>query len=398
MSTHTSPSSSPAHVRRRLDPSIGTVVAWITDSDGNVLILRKPDEAIFRPPGGEVDNGETMEQAVIREVMQETGLNLPAVCSDEGHKTVHQWVVFAAPLTGDRPVVVPQSEYSDGEAVWVKPEDIVVIQPPGARCACSGCDALTAKDKLFFFQRPNSDRWICAACKPVYETMDGYTLKIRAGYRLTQTLRAVTNQTPAARPGATIRDAGRIVSFTTPTRQYVPGGDKLLEALKTTPTVLIDADCGLGKSTCIRDCLEKLHAERQGALRILLVHDVGIHALHAFESTGAGEDSGIDHNKNLLRFPYDSTFLRSHYLHPHPYVHPGRLIGGARGVCVGGVGGRANVARGWPTTCADACHGPLSVGRAAADDASTAAANASTVAAAAAAVPRLSRATLMVHR
>jgi hypothetical protein len=35
-------------------------------------------------------------------------------------------------------------------------------------------------------------------------------------------------------------------------------------------------------------------------------------------STGAGEDNGIDHDKNLLRFPCDSTFLRSHYLHPHP--------------------------------------------------------------------------------
>eukprot|EP01047_Picozoa_sp_COSAG01_P000526 COSAG01_NODE_10_length_42970_cov_93.010007_22_plen_178_part_00 len=37
-------------------------------------------------------------------------------------------------------------------------------------------------------------------------------------------------------------------------------------------------------------------------------------------STGAGDDNGIDHNhKNWLRFPYDSTFWRSHYLHPHPY-------------------------------------------------------------------------------
>eukprot|EP01047_Picozoa_sp_COSAG01_P069833 COSAG01_NODE_10434_length_2166_cov_8.532656_3_plen_189_part_00 len=36
--------------------------------------------------------------------------------------------------------------------------------------------------------------------------------------------------------------------------------------------------------------------------------------------TGAGGDNGIDHNKNGLRFPYVSTFLRSHYLHPHPYV------------------------------------------------------------------------------
>jgi hypothetical protein len=35
--------------------------------------------------------------------------------------------------------------------------------------------------------------------------------------------------------------------------------------------------------------------------------------------TGAGEDNEIDHDKNWLRFPYDSTFVRSHYLHPHPY-------------------------------------------------------------------------------
>eukprot|EP01047_Picozoa_sp_COSAG01_P026422 COSAG01_NODE_1701_length_9447_cov_3.223363_16_plen_58_part_00 len=37
------------------------------------------------------------------------------------------------------------------------------------------------------------------------------------------------------------------------------------------------------------------------------------------ERTGAGGDSGTDHNQNWLRFPYDSTFLRSPYLHPHPY-------------------------------------------------------------------------------
>eukprot|EP01049_Picozoa_sp_SAG25_P016548 SAG25_NODE_3849_length_950_cov_1.002350_2_plen_86_part_00 len=34
--------------------------------------------------------------------------------------------------------------------------------------------------------------------------------------------------------------------------------------------------------------------------------------------TGAGEDNGIDHSKNWLRFPYESTCLRSHYLHLHP--------------------------------------------------------------------------------
>jgi hypothetical protein len=34
------------------------------------------------------------------------------------------------------------------------------------------------------------------------------------------------------------------------------------------------------------------------AANLHLVHDVGMRALHAFESTGAGEDNGIDHNKN----------------------------------------------------------------------------------------------------
>jgi hypothetical protein len=44
---------------------------------------------------------------------------------------------------------------------------------------------------------------------------------------------------------------------------------------------------------------------------------------HTFEisghDTGARGDNGIDHNMNWLRFPYDSTFWRSHHLPPHPY-------------------------------------------------------------------------------
>jgi hypothetical protein len=39
----------------------------------------------------------------------------------------------------------------------------------------------------------------------------------------------------------------------------------------------------------------------------------------ALPSTGAGEDHGIDPNQSRLKFPYDSTFVRFHDLHPHPY-------------------------------------------------------------------------------
>jgi 8-oxo-dGTP pyrophosphatase MutT (NUDIX family) len=195
--------------RSRREPS--TVVAWITDSEGNVLVLRKRDDAFFSEPGGKVEPGETLEQTVIREVLQETGLNLPAISTDNGHKTVQQWVVFQASLTGERPTVVSQSEYSDGEAVWIKPEDIVITTPPGGSCACSGCDAMTAKTKLFYFQRPNSHVWICPTCKPEYEGRAGYTLKIRAGYRLTKTMQAT--MVTDARPGMGIRAAGEVISF-----------------------------------------------------------------------------------------------------------------------------------------------------------------------------------------
>jgi hypothetical protein len=71
----------------------------------------------------------------------------------------------------------------------------------------------------------------------------------------------------------------------------VPGGDKLLETLKTTPTVLIDADCGLGKSTCIRQCLELLHAEYQGTLRVLIV---SVRVIHAYDIAAAVKSDTIN--------------------------------------------------------------------------------------------------------
>eukprot|EP01047_Picozoa_sp_COSAG01_P037399 COSAG01_NODE_2968_length_6788_cov_4.595904_7_plen_168_part_00 len=49
------------------------------------------------------------------------------------------------------------------------------------------------------------------------------------------------------------------------------------------------------------------------------VYDGGS-SLFAVGYTGAGGDNGVDHHKHCLRFPYDPTVLRPHYLHPHPYV------------------------------------------------------------------------------
>jgi 8-oxo-dGTP diphosphatase len=57
------------------------VRALITDEDGKILIIKRSSESKTNPdkwelPGGKVDQGEPFDQALIREVKEETNLNI----------------------------------------------------------------------------------------------------------------------------------------------------------------------------------------------------------------------------------------------------------------------------------------------------------------------------------
>jgi len=58
-------------------PLIAAVSAIVTDARGRYLLVRRsrpPEAGRWAPPGGRVEAGETLRDAVIREVVEETGL------------------------------------------------------------------------------------------------------------------------------------------------------------------------------------------------------------------------------------------------------------------------------------------------------------------------------------
>jgi ADP-ribose pyrophosphatase YjhB (NUDIX family) len=66
------------------------VTAFILDSDSRVLMIRRTDSGLYAIPGGAQEVGETISQTAVREVNEETGidvepLELIGVYSDPEH-------------------------------------------------------------------------------------------------------------------------------------------------------------------------------------------------------------------------------------------------------------------------------------------------------------------------
>ncbi len=51
-----------------------SVAAVVVDNQGRVLVTRRADNDHWEPPGGVLELDETIEQGVVREVLEETGL------------------------------------------------------------------------------------------------------------------------------------------------------------------------------------------------------------------------------------------------------------------------------------------------------------------------------------
>jgi ADP-ribose pyrophosphatase YjhB (NUDIX family) len=58
---------------------VPAVAAVVRDSEGQILMIRRADNGLWAIPGGAQDIGETVTQAVIREVLEETGIEIEIV-------------------------------------------------------------------------------------------------------------------------------------------------------------------------------------------------------------------------------------------------------------------------------------------------------------------------------
>ncbi|HEX3781517.1 MAG TPA: NUDIX domain-containing protein [Pseudonocardiaceae bacterium] len=112
------------------------VTAFVLDDAGRVLMIRRTDSGLYAIPGGGQEIGETISQTVIREVIEETGIEvlpteLIGVYTDTEHVIEYTdgevrqefSICFRAKPTGGK-----MRTSSESSAVkWVAPENLAKL-------------------------------------------------------------------------------------------------------------------------------------------------------------------------------------------------------------------------------------------------------------------------------
>jgi len=114
------------------------VAVGVVFRDGKVLIARRPDHVhqggLLEFPGGKVEAGETVQQALVREIQEETGLRINPdllepvieIRHDYGDKRVFLDVWEASSAEGD-------PEGREGQAIqWLDVQDLADVDFPAA--------------------------------------------------------------------------------------------------------------------------------------------------------------------------------------------------------------------------------------------------------------------------
>jgi len=110
-------------------------VGAVAVADDRILLVRRghgPAAGAWSVPGGRVEGGETLAEAVVRELAEETGME--AVCDDligwvERIGDDHHYVIFDFFVTVlDDPDTAPTAGADAAEAAWVPLEEMAQLR------------------------------------------------------------------------------------------------------------------------------------------------------------------------------------------------------------------------------------------------------------------------------
>jgi len=106
-----------------------SVAGVVIDADSRVLVIQRRDNGHWEPPGGILELGETLEQGVQREVLEETGVQVIVNGLTGVYKNMNRGIValvYRCSIATGRPR--PSSETTSVR--WVDRDQIDMLMSP----------------------------------------------------------------------------------------------------------------------------------------------------------------------------------------------------------------------------------------------------------------------------
>lgn len=105
-----------------------SVTGIVRRDDGRILAIKRPDDGRWVPPGGVLELGETPQEGVVREVLEETGVTVEPERLTGVYKNMQLGVVSLAilcrPVSGD-----PRLTEEASAVMWLLPSEAVELMP-----------------------------------------------------------------------------------------------------------------------------------------------------------------------------------------------------------------------------------------------------------------------------